>query len=137
MKTTVKQLLRLPQNNLKIFKDGFVVYDQESSPSDLENVLDEWFRNAPTESRNGRARIDEFCNLVYAVLTRPFAQEKLELFAGSRLIPNLLSTNQISTSCIESNTIARVERCLRFVGKVEIHLESLLFIEIHYIMLLS
>ncbi|XP_076639206.1 inositol phosphate kinase 1 isoform X3 [Colletes latitarsis] len=35
MKSALKGLLISPQNNLKIFKDGVVVYDQESSLNDL------------------------------------------------------------------------------------------------------
>lgn len=120
MKIAVKELLRSPQNNLRIFKDGFVVYDQTSSPDDLESVLDEWFRNAAaTSSSLQTRRTDEFCNLVCAALTRPFAQEQLELLATAHPRNFLLPTNQVSTFCAEPGVIARAERCLRFAKKVQ------------------
>ncbi|XP_072750850.1 uncharacterized protein Ipk1 isoform X2 [Anoplolepis gracilipes] len=120
MKTAVKELLRSPQNNLRIFKDGIVVYNQESPPNDLEDVLNEWFPNATTMS-NGRARrsnVDEFCSLVYAALTRPFAQEQLkELPAACRPCNFPPSANQTPTFCAEPDAVARTERYLRLAGK--------------------
>ncbi|XP_070150382.1 inositol-pentakisphosphate 2-kinase isoform X2 [Polyergus mexicanus] len=120
MKIAVKELLRSPQNNLRIFKDGIVVYNQESSQNDLEDVLNEWFQNATTTS-SGRARrsnVDEFCSLVYAALTLPFTQEQLEESSTACCPCNfLLSANQAPTFCAEPDMIARAERCLRFAGK--------------------
>ncbi|XP_067204702.1 inositol-pentakisphosphate 2-kinase isoform X2 [Linepithema humile] len=118
MKTAVEELLRSPQNNLKIFKDGFVVYDQASSSDDLESVLNEWFRNAAATSSSVRTRrIDEFCNLVCAALTRPFAQEQLERLAAAHPRNFLLPSNQVPTFCAEPGVVARAERCLRFAEK--------------------
>ncbi|XP_029659168.1 inositol-pentakisphosphate 2-kinase isoform X1 [Formica exsecta] len=120
MKTVVKELLRSPQNNLRIFKNGIVVYNQESSPNDLEDVLNEWFRNATTTS-SGRARrsnVDEFCSLVYAALTLPFTQEQLEESSTACCPCNFpQSANQAPTFCAEPDAIARAERCLRLAGK--------------------
>jgi len=128
MKTAVEELLKSPQNNLKIFKDGFVVYDQTSSPDDLESVLDEWFRNAVSTSNGARTRrTDEFCNLVCAALTRPFAQEQLELLAVVHPRNFLLPTNQIPTFCAEPGMVARAERCLRFAEKVQSVFKNVLF----------
>lgn len=120
MKAAVKELLKSPQNNLKIFRDGFVVYDQTSSPNDLENVLNEWFRNAATEN-GGRARpVDEFCNLVCAALTRPIAKEQLQLPATSLSRNFLVSANQVPTTfCTTPGAVARAEWCLRLAGKVD------------------
>ncbi|XP_012059967.1 PREDICTED: inositol-pentakisphosphate 2-kinase [Atta cephalotes] len=116
MKAAMKELLKSPQNNLKIFKDGLVIYNQTSSPNDLENVLDEWFRNAES---GGRVRhVDEFCNLVCTALTRPIAQEQLKLPTTSLSRNFLVFANQVPTTfCIAPDAVARVERCLRFVGK--------------------
>ncbi|XP_011640537.1 inositol-pentakisphosphate 2-kinase isoform X2 [Pogonomyrmex barbatus] len=108
MKAAVVELLRSPQNNLKIFKDGFVVYDQTSSSNDLESVLEEWFRNAATKNR-----VDEFCNLVCAALTRPIAQEQLKPPVTSRKFP----ANQVSTFCATPNVVAKAEWCLQLAGK--------------------
>jgi hypothetical protein len=114
MSAAIRELLRSPQNNLKIFKDGRVVYDQESSASDLESTLDEWFRNAACTERVGR--IDEFCNLMLAALTRPFAQEQLEVLAAPR--PRNPPAADQPTFCAEPSAVARAEWCLRFMGKV-------------------
>ena len=121
MKAAMKELLKSPQNNLKIFKDGLVVYNQTFSPNDLENVLNEWFRNAES---GGRARhVDEFCNLVCTALTRPIAQEQLKLPTTSLSRNFLVLANQVSTTlCIAPDAVARVERCLRLVGKVDTYL---------------
>lgn len=118
MKTAVKELVRSPQNNLRIFKDGIVVYNQESSLNDLEDVLNEWLWNAATTSseRARRSNVDEFCSLVYAALTRPFAQEQLEESSIARC-NFLLSANQAPTFCAEPDTVARAERYLRLAGK--------------------
>ncbi|XP_050458474.1 inositol-pentakisphosphate 2-kinase isoform X2 [Cataglyphis hispanica] len=111
MKTTVKELLRSPQNNLRIFKDGTVIYNQESSSNDLEDVLNKWFRNATT------TRVDEFCSLVCSALTRPFVQEQLEESSVARGPCNFCpSANQLPF-CVEPDAIARAERCLRLAGK--------------------
>lgn len=114
MKAAVEELLKSPQNNLKIFRDGLVVYDQESQPGDLKNVLDQWFPGAAA-CRNGRAGVDEFCNLVCTALMRPLAQEQLE--------PPLVSVTspvcQVPTFCAEPSAVAKAERCLRLTGKVD------------------
>ncbi|KAL0113513.1 hypothetical protein PUN28_012575 [Cardiocondyla obscurior] len=118
MKAAVEELLKSPQNNLKIFKDGFVVYNETSSPNDLENVLDEWFRNEATEN-GGRTRfVDEFCNLVCVALARPIAQEQLKLpasfFSSSFPLP---ARQALTTFCVAPDAVSRVERCLRLEGK--------------------
>ncbi|XP_019700909.1 inositol-pentakisphosphate 2-kinase isoform X2 [Harpegnathos saltator] len=116
MKAAVEELLKSPQNNLKIFRDGLVVYDQESQPGDLEDVLSQWFGQSATPCRN----IDEFCNLMYSALTQPLAQEQLKsLFATTHPVRRLLlPTNQVPTFCAEPSAVARAERCLRLAGKV-------------------
>ncbi|XP_011875856.1 PREDICTED: uncharacterized protein LOC105566452 isoform X2 [Vollenhovia emeryi] len=116
MKAAIEELLKSPQNNLKIFKDGIVVYDQTSSSDDLENVLDEWFRNEATESGERARNIDEFCKLVCAALMRPVAQEPLKLSALSRNF--LPPPNQVSTTfCAAPRAVVRAEWCLRHAGK--------------------
>ncbi|XP_018312712.1 inositol-pentakisphosphate 2-kinase [Mycetomoellerius zeteki] len=115
MKAAMEELLKSPQNNLKIFKDGLVVYNQTSSPNDLENVLDEWFRNAENDGR--ACHVDEFCNLVCTALTRPIAQEQLKLPATSLSRNFLVLANQVPTFCTAPDAVARAEQCLRLVGK--------------------
>lgn len=117
MKAAVEELLKSPQNNLKIFKDGFVVYDQTSSPNDLEDVLDEWFRNETTESGGSTRHIDKFCNLIYAALTRSVAQEQLKLPATCLSHNFLFPGNQIPF-CTAPDVSAKAERCLRLAEKV-------------------
>ncbi|KYN05747.1 Inositol-pentakisphosphate 2-kinase [Cyphomyrmex costatus] len=115
IKAAIKELLKSPQNNLKIFKNGLVAYSQTSSLNDLENVLDEWFRNA--ESGGRACHVDEFCNLVCTALMRPIAREQLKLPATSLSHNFLVPANQIPTFCTTPDAIAKAERCLRLVGK--------------------
>lgn len=124
MKAAVEELLKSPQNNLKIFKDGFVVYDQTSSPNDLENVLDEWFRDEATESGGPIRHIDKFCNLIYAALTRSVAQEQLKLPAISLSHNFLFLENQIPTFCTAPDVIAKAKRYLLLAEKVGICFEN-------------
>lgn len=125
MKTAVEELLKSPQNNLKIFRDGLTVYDEESQLDDLEDVFNQMFQGAVTY-RNKRAGVDEFCNLVCTALTRPLAQEQLEPLLVEREVADhpvrhfLLPSNQVPTFCAEPSVVARVEKCLRLVGKVGI-----------------
>lgn len=117
MKDALKELLKTPQNNLKIFKDGFTVFDQQSSPSDLIDVLDDWFQNATEYNGRTLSNVDELCNLIYSALINPFEQEQRELFAPRTFfVPGL----QDSTFCTDSNTVARIERCLNLTEKVSI-----------------
>ncbi|XP_043258042.1 inositol-pentakisphosphate 2-kinase isoform X1 [Colletes gigas] len=74
MKSALKGLLISPQNNLKIFKDGVVVYDQESSLNDLVCVLAEWLHNSV--ACTNKEYIDQFCDLICAAVLHSFAKEE-------------------------------------------------------------
>ncbi|XP_076667278.1 inositol phosphate kinase 1 isoform X2 [Andrena cerasifolii] len=115
MKLALKGLLKSPQNNLKIFKEGIVVYDHESSLSDLECVLADWFHNSVAST--SKYYIDEFCNLICAALLYPFAQEKFkpstayELYASAR-------QDFVSTPYINTELVAKAKKLLYFSGEV-------------------
>ncbi|XP_054274148.1 inositol-pentakisphosphate 2-kinase isoform X2 [Macrosteles quadrilineatus] len=62
MSKAMRALLRTPQNNLKIFKEGILVYSDECD--DLTGVLKDWLKPSPDSSL-----VDSFCRLVQQVLT--------------------------------------------------------------------
>lgn len=120
MKLALKGLLRSPQNNLKIFKEGIVVYDHESPLSDLECVLAEWFHNSVAST--SKDYIDQFCNLICAALLYPFAQEKFKPSAAYELYASARQ-DFVSTPYINTELVAKAKKLLYFSGEVNINLE--------------
>lgn len=122
MKFALKELLKSPQNNLKIFKDGIVVYDQDSSWSDLERVLAEWFRNCTACPKEGY--VDKFCDLICAGLLHPFGQEQSK--PNASLAYNFLVPAQQDSKprfCINQDVVAKAKKILYFAGE-ECNFES-------------
>ncbi|XP_076236428.1 inositol phosphate kinase 1 [Calliopsis andreniformis] len=115
MKFALKGLLTSPQNNLKIFKEGTVVYDQESSSSDLECVLTEWFRNS--DALTSKEYIDKFCDLVCAALLRPFDRDE---FKPSPMYELHVPVRQEfeTTPYINMDLVAKAKKLLYFTGEV-------------------
>lgn len=73
MMKALKALISAPQNNLKIFQDGALVYGEEVG-SDLDAVLSSWFG----ESLDVSILVDRMCSLVLEALTRDLTgREKL------------------------------------------------------------
>ena len=73
MMKALRALVAAPQNNLKIFQDGVLVYGEEAS-SDLEAVLSSWLG----ESLDLARLVDKMCTLVLEALTRDLMEhEKL------------------------------------------------------------
>ncbi|OAD59751.1 Inositol-pentakisphosphate 2-kinase, partial [Eufriesea mexicana] len=116
MKSALKGLLKSPQNNLKIFKNGTIVYDQESSSSDLECVLTNWFHNSVNSTN--KEYVDKFCNLICTALLHPFISEEFKY--------NTLPANELYTSVepdlkttpyINPDLIAKAKKLLYFVGE--------------------
>ncbi|KOC62870.1 Inositol-pentakisphosphate 2-kinase, partial [Habropoda laboriosa] len=117
MKSALKGLLKSPQNNLKIFKNGIVVYDQESLPNGLKCVLTEWFHNSVNSAN--KEYVDKFCNLICAALLHPFSSEEFK----SNTSPAhelCISTDQDlrAVQYIKSDLVAKVKKLLYFNGKI-------------------
>ncbi|KAI4486844.1 hypothetical protein M0804_006214 [Polistes exclamans] len=75
MREAIKGLLRSPQNNLKIFKDGTIIYDQEFSMNDLETVLNDCYQSVDDVSTK-ESTINLFCNLTCTALLHSFPQSE-------------------------------------------------------------
>ncbi|KAK1137433.1 hypothetical protein K0M31_001943 [Melipona bicolor] len=118
MKSALKGLLKSPQNNLKIFKDGVIVYDQESNSSDLECVLTEWFCNSINFTNKGY--IDKFCNLICTVLLRPFISEEFKFctFPTYELCTSIVEQDSKTTTYINPDLIAKAKKLLYFTGEM-------------------
>lgn len=116
MKSALKGLLKSPQNNLKIFKNGIVVYDQESSLCDLECVLTQWFRNS-TNSAN-KEYTDKFCSLICGALLHPFSSEESNFneFPTNEFY-TLIEQDSKTISYINPDIIAKAKKFLYFVGE--------------------
>ncbi|KAL2719108.1 inositol-pentakisphosphate 2-kinase [Vespula squamosa] len=74
MKGAIEGLLRSPQNNLKIFKNGTIVYDQEFSTNDLETVLNDCYQTVDICTKE--TTVNLFSNLICAVLLHSYPQDK-------------------------------------------------------------
>ncbi|KZC14890.1 PREDICTED: inositol-pentakisphosphate 2-kinase [Dufourea novaeangliae] len=114
MKSALKGLLASPQNNLKIFRNGVIVYNQESSSSDLERVLAEWFRNSP--SSTSEEYTDEFYDLIYGALLCPFSQEGFKPSAAYE-ISEPARRDFEPISYINPDVVAKAKKLLYFSGE--------------------
>ncbi|KAF7272972.1 hypothetical protein GWI33_014286 [Rhynchophorus ferrugineus] len=65
MKSTLKHLFEVPQNNFKIFKNGLVSYDEKHKN---KHILNEIFESNDAEE----VLIDELCNFLQSCLTTDF-----------------------------------------------------------------
>ncbi|XP_076171878.1 inositol phosphate kinase 1 isoform X2 [Ptiloglossa arizonensis] len=115
MKSALKGLLISPQNNLKIFNDGIVVYDQESSFSDLESVLAEWFHNSV--ACTSKDYIDKFCNLVHAAVLHSFTQEEFKPCSAYEICASAQQNLEL-ISYINSDIIEKAKTLLHFAEEV-------------------
>nr|XP_033338253.1 inositol-pentakisphosphate 2-kinase isoform X1 [Megalopta genalis]XP_033338254.1 inositol-pentakisphosphate 2-kinase isoform X1 [Megalopta genalis]XP_033338255.1 inositol-pentakisphosphate 2-kinase isoform X1 [Megalopta genalis]XP_033338256.1 inositol-pentakisphosphate 2-kinase isoform X1 [Megalopta genalis]XP_033338259.1 inositol-pentakisphosphate 2-kinase isoform X1 [Megalopta genalis] len=116
MKSALKELLASPQNNLKIFKDGVVVYNQESSSNDLENVLTEWFLNS-VSSKTTKEYIDEFCSLICASLLHSFPQDRFKPCPEYELCTSTRQDLE-PTTYINTDIAAKAKKLLYFAAEV-------------------
>ncbi|XP_075227368.1 inositol phosphate kinase 1 [Lycorma delicatula] len=81
MKSAIKNLLATPQNNLKLFKDGVLVYSDDIK-TDLFLILKEFFKTSKhfTADDNLEKLTDKFCHLVFNALTTDLTDsEKLPI----------------------------------------------------------
>ncbi|XP_017892328.1 inositol-pentakisphosphate 2-kinase [Ceratina calcarata] len=84
MKQALRGLLKSPQNNLKIFKDGEVVYGNGSSTIDLERILKEWFQRSDSwncsefqkNEESTSEHTEQFCDLIHEALSRSTVSSK-------------------------------------------------------------
>lgn len=120
MKSALKGLLKSPQNNLKIFKNGVVVYDHESSSSDLECILTGWFRNSVNSTNRGY--IDKFCSLICSALLHPFASEECDPLPSCEFYTPLEQDLNKAAPYINPDLIAKAKKFLYFAGEVSINL---------------
>lgn len=78
MKESLRNLLVNPQNNLKIFQDGHIIYSDNSN-CDYQDVLRRWFECDKVE--NTERLIEKWTDLVYDALTKDIPSENdVELF---------------------------------------------------------
>ncbi|XP_063222002.1 inositol-pentakisphosphate 2-kinase isoform X2 [Bacillus rossius redtenbacheri] len=86
MKGALKALLACPQNNLRIFQDGTLVYGEDKSGM-LENVLQKWLGNA-SHFTNTQRLVEKFCHLMLAALTREVCSQR-QVPASEAGVPQL------------------------------------------------
>nr|XP_012149850.1 PREDICTED: uncharacterized protein LOC100875206 isoform X3 [Megachile rotundata] len=115
MKSALEGLLKSPQNNLKIFKDGIIVYDQESSFNNLECVLSEWFHNSATNAN--KDYINVFCDLLCTALLHSFSAADLRLNPSTYELYSSIEQDLKSTSHINSDIFAKAKKLLYFTGE--------------------
>lgn len=86
MVAAIKALVENPQNNLRIFKDGFLIYDENICRENFDSFLSECFKT-----------IDHFCDLIYQALTENVDDDKEPcLRCGNSLVQ---PTEELDGSC--------------------------------------
>nr|XP_034188564.1 uncharacterized protein LOC117608095 isoform X2 [Osmia lignaria] len=115
MKSALEGLLKSPQNNLKIFKDGIIVYDQESSLNNLEGVLKECFQNSTADTN--KEYINKLCNLLCTALLHSFRSEELRLNSTVYELYSSYEQDLKSTLHINSDIVAKAKKLLYFTGE--------------------
>ncbi|XP_054011248.1 inositol-pentakisphosphate 2-kinase isoform X1 [Hylaeus anthracinus] len=114
MKSALKGLLASPQNNLKIFKNGIVVYDQDSSSSDLEYVLEEWFHDSVAST--SKEYVDKFLDLICRAVLRSFAKEEFKPSSDHDVCSSAQKDLE-SISYINPDIVAKAKKLLYFADK--------------------
>lgn len=126
MERAVSCLLMSPQNNLKIFKNGTIVYDDRSSVEDLAGVLSEWLD--PDKSLAGsQCNRQFFCKIVCDALLQSHRQGPL-VGAGTTDDSALELSLRVVPPRINPETIATVVEILGSTNQV-------CFISFYYIIL--
>ncbi|XP_043485160.1 inositol-pentakisphosphate 2-kinase [Leptopilina heterotoma] len=115
MRRALKGLLQNPQNNLKIFKDGVVVYNENSEASDLKNIFKEWFPNTTESSNNQDEYLDLFCTLVQEALLREFPNGNRDLNRNSMAFD--ISQDIQVPSRLNSEIVAKAKKMLYFTNE--------------------
>lgn len=115
MRRALKGLLENPQNNLKIFKDGVVVYNENSEASDLENIFRQWFPNTDESSNNREEYLDLFCTLVEKALLREFPNGNQDLNRNSMAVD--ISQDIQVLSRLNSEIVAKAKKMLYFTNE--------------------
>ncbi|XP_051164350.1 inositol-pentakisphosphate 2-kinase [Leptopilina boulardi] len=117
MHRALKGLLQDPQNNFKIFKDGIVVYDQNSEANDLNNIFKEWFPNIieSSENREKKNYLDSFCFLIQEALLRKFPNENQDLNRNSMAFD--INQDIEVLSRLSSEIVAKAKKMLYFTNE--------------------
>ncbi|XP_076639205.1 inositol phosphate kinase 1 isoform X2 [Colletes latitarsis] len=115
MKSALKGLLISPQNNLKIFKDGVVVYDQESSLNDLVCVLAEWFHNSV--ACTNKEYIDKFCDLISAAVLHSFAKEEFVASSAYEKCARSAQQDFEPISYVHPDIVTKAKKLMHFSKK--------------------
>lgn len=123
MRRALKGLLENPQNNLKIFKDGVVVYNENSEASDLENIFRQWFPNTDESSNNREEYLDLFCTLVEKALLSEFPNGNQDLNRNSMAVD--ISQDIQVLSRLNSEIVAKAKKMLYFTNEVAIEYSAL------------
>lgn len=116
MSRALEALLRCPQNNLKIFKNGNVVYDQYLRRVDLEYVLFDWFAIPDLQKC-----IEIFSKLIQKALLRTFdaespTKEDVKLQERDALL-EIISDKEVLAR-VNSDLVAKAKKMLYFASEV-------------------
>ena len=124
MRRALKSLLHDPQNNLKIFKDGVIVYDQDSHRNDLDRIFWEWFQDVVEAPGNREKHFDLFFSLVREALLREFPNEDQDARESSRRsLPFEISPDIEVSSRLSPEIVAKTKKMLNFTNEVAFRIE--------------
>ena len=121
MNRALESLLQNPQNNLKIFKDGVVVYDQESHTSNLDSIFREWFSVVGKASSSREEHFNLFFSLIREALLREFSNDDQGTTQSRRSSMAFeISPNIEVPSRLSPEIVAKAKKMLYFINEVAV-----------------
>ncbi|XP_024946722.1 uncharacterized protein LOC107273612 isoform X2 [Cephus cinctus] len=113
MQNALRGLLESPQNNLKIFKDGIIVYSQDSCPDDIEHIFADWFPSSTPCTPE--QYFNKFSSLVIATLLRSFPQNLQSVIESH---PHVEPCDDLDPpSRMNLEIVAKAKKILYFAGE--------------------
>lgn len=113
MNRALTSLLQSPQNNLKIFKDGSVVYDEKVAGEKLlRHIFKDWFSDEEEDP------LEIFQELTRVALTRPFDVHNEERVARAEDQIREIELKAPVPSRLDPKLVRRAEQLLAKEEKV-------------------
>ncbi|RDD46777.1 Inositol-pentakisphosphate 2-kinase [Trichoplax sp. H2] len=94
IKKALSALMYSPQNNFRIFKDGILIYEDDSAYESLDTILHEWFSNSKNSCKNLGATTENFREIIARILVSDQACGTIDI-NGKQSVNSNCILNQI------------------------------------------